>query len=72
MKRKGRVTLVLLLIIAGVFIAGDWMLTMLPASEGAQSDDWPSKIVGPSCLTIAQERHIPVDLAQHTCEAIKS
>lgn len=32
---------------------------------------WPSQIVGPSCMQIAAERHIPQDLADHTCEAIR-
>ncbi len=73
MKRKGRITLVLLLVLVLAFAAGDWMLTMVPASDAAVgSDDWPSKVVGPTCQQIARERRIPQDLADHTCEAIKS
>jgi hypothetical protein len=71
-KRKGRVTLVVLLIIALVIVSGYGVITMVPNSDVGQSDDWPSKVVGPSCMTIARERHIPPDLAEHTCEAIKS
>jgi hypothetical protein len=66
------VILVLILLLVVVVVAGNWMLTMVPSSDMGQSDQWPSKVVGPSCQQIARERHIPQDLADHTCEAIKS
>jgi len=71
-KRKGRVTLAVLLAVVIAVLAGDYMLTMTPAGDTGEIGQWPSKVEGPSCQAIARERHIPADLADHTCEAIRS
>jgi C4-dicarboxylate-specific signal transduction histidine kinase len=72
MKHKWRVALMTLLFLVVVVLAGDWVLTSwLGQAAAADATGWPSKVIGPPCLTIARERHIPQDLANHTCEAIK-
>jgi hypothetical protein len=69
LKSRWRSLLGTLCVLVAVLVVGN---RLLPGSlAGANTTDWPSKIVGPSCRSVALERHIPTDLAEHTCEAIR-
>lgn len=74
LRSRWTITLLLLALVAGVIIVLPRALNLLEGLGGGSSysQGWPSKIVGPDCQTLGQERQMTPQEIKHVCDAIRS